>query len=93
MQVSERDMHLQFLCAIHFEDSEYTDTHRRNRLKALEAVPTTFNIPYSPPKFANRRPALREKMVIATGGQNSPSPLPFPSYKQSLQKILLHWCL
>ncbi|GFO07102.1 52 kda repressor of the inhibitor of the protein kinase [Plakobranchus ocellatus] len=61
------------LCAIHFEDSEYTDPHRRNRLKPLKAVPTIFNIPNPPPKFANRRPAPRKRKIIATGEQNSPS--------------------
>ena len=48
---------------MHFEDSQFTDPHKKNRLKPLKAVPTVFDIPNPPPKFANLRPAPREREV------------------------------
>ena len=52
---------------------------KRTEVRPLNAVPTVFDIPNPPPKFANRRPAPRERIMIATGEENSPAPMLFPS--------------
>ncbi|GFR93594.1 52 kDa repressor of the inhibitor of the protein kinase [Elysia marginata] len=62
-----------FVCAVHFEDTQFTEPHKKNRLKPLKAVPTLFNIPNPPPKIANRRPGPEERV------ENSALPIPTPT--------------
>ncbi|GFR97911.1 52 kDa repressor of the inhibitor of the protein kinase [Elysia marginata] len=67
------------LYAVHFEDTQFTEPHKKNRLKPLKAVPTLFNIPNPPPKIANRRPGPKERVVMATEEENSALPIPTPT--------------